>query len=174
MSGRHSRNRKYSLQRHFIEKEKQNKTQNPLCLWTCRSDAVQQRYFTRRFMWIGMICEPVSCSRAAHLGRMIFSLGWSEAKSLKVLNLTEGGWRKGLAPKLNSHCWYDIKLAAAKKPDLRGKESPDAVHFEGQSEAVRKGAGKNRAKRRSKKMLDYAYVAEENTCFSGGSWCPFR
>lgn len=21
-------------------------------------------------------------------------------------------------PKLNSHCWYDMKLAAAKKPDL--------------------------------------------------------
>lgn len=53
-----------------------------------------------------------------YLGRMIFSLGSSEAKSLKVLNLTDGGWRKGLAPKLNSHCWYDIKLAAAKKPDL--------------------------------------------------------
>lgn len=54
----------------------------------------------------------------SHLGRMIFSLGSSEAKSLKVLNLTEGAWRKGLAPKLNSHCWYDMKLAAAKKPDL--------------------------------------------------------
>lgn len=53
-----------------------------------------------------------------YLGRMIFSLGSNEAKSLKVLNLTDGGWRKGLAPKLNSHCWYDIKLAAAKKPDL--------------------------------------------------------
>lgn len=51
-------------------------------------------------------------------GRMIFSLGRSEANSLKVLNLTEGGCRKGLAPKLNSHCWYDIKLAAAKNPDL--------------------------------------------------------
>lgn len=51
---------------------------------------------------------------------MIFSLGRSEAKSLKVLNLTGGGWRKGLAPKLNSHCWYDMKLAAAKKPDLGG------------------------------------------------------
>jgi hypothetical protein len=24
-----------------------------------------------------------------------------------------------LAPKLNSHCWYDIKLAAAKKPLLK-------------------------------------------------------
>lgn len=58
----------------------------------------------------------------AHLGRMIFSLGWSDAKSLKVLNLTGGGWRKGLAPKLNSHCWYDMKLAAAKKPDLKGQE----------------------------------------------------
>lgn len=51
---------------------------------------------------------------------MIFSLGCREAKSLKVLNLTGGGWRKGLDPKLNSHCWYDIKLAAAKNPDLRG------------------------------------------------------
>lgn len=60
----------------------------------------------------------------SYLGRMIFSLGSSEAKSLKVLNLTEGGWRKGLAPKLNSHCWYDMKLAAAKKPDLaqRGRK----------------------------------------------------
>lgn len=67
----------------------------------------------------------------SHLGRMIFSLGSSEAKSLKVLNLTEGGWRKGLAPKLNSHCWYDIKLAAAKKPDLtthRGERKKE-VHF---------------------------------------------
>lgn len=68
------------------------------------------------------------------LGRIIFSLGSSDAKSLKVLNLTEGGWRKGLAPKLNSHCWYDIKLAAAKNPD----------------------------------------VADEKTCFSGGSCCPFK
>lgn len=58
---------------------------------------------------------------------MIFSLGSSEAKSLKVLNFTEGGWRKGLAPKLNSHCWYDMKLAAAKKPDLaqRGRKHRD-------------------------------------------------
>lgn len=23
-----------------------------------------------------------------------------------------------MAPKLNSHCWYDMKLAAAKKPDV--------------------------------------------------------
>lgn len=42
---------------------------------------------------------------STHLGRMIFSLGCSQAKSLKVLNLMEGGWRKDLAPKLNSHCW---------------------------------------------------------------------
>lgn len=60
----------------------------------------------------------LSCYQMLYLGRIIFSLGSSDAKSLKVLNLTEGGWRKGLAPKLNSHCWYDIKLAAAKNPDL--------------------------------------------------------
>ena len=63
-------------------------------------------------------CHP-TLSFISHLGKMIFSLGSSEAKSLKVLNLTGGGWRKGLAPKLNSHCWYDIKLAAAKKPELQ-------------------------------------------------------
>lgn len=69
-------------------------------------------------LYITIICIIKVICIISHLGKMIFSLGSREAKSLKVLNLTDGGWRKGLAPKLNSHCWYDIKLAAAKKPDL--------------------------------------------------------
>lgn len=35
--------------------------------------------------------DRVQNSFMSHLGRMIFSLGSSEAKSLKVLNLTDGG-----------------------------------------------------------------------------------
>lgn len=125
----------------------------------------------------------------SHLGRMIFSLGSSEAKSLKVLNFTEGGWRKGLAPKLNSHCWYDIKLAAAKKPDLtrnRGK-AKKLVHLSingGREErGWEDGQGKGKDRKRMKRLTSdtrggwlcvWTYVAEEKTCFSGGSWCPFR
>lgn len=109
--------------------------------WTPHSNEVQWSYSTRttcvyarpRFCVASrIIIHWLFSGTVAHLGRMIFSLGCSEAKSLKVLNLTEGGWRKGLAPKLNSHCWYDIKLAAAKKPDLRGKNGP----FEGQQDEL--------------------------------------
>lgn len=115
-------------------------------------------------------CVPLGCCAAelrskddsrwfglfAHLGRMIFSLGWSEAKSLKVLNLTEGGWRKGLAPKLNSHCWYDIKLAAAKKPDLKGEESADVVHLRDSrrwGERHRKEPSKTREQENARRRL---------------------
>lgn len=49
--------------------------------------------------------KDLSFQQLKYLGRMIFSSDASDANSLKVLNLTEGGWRKGLAPKLNSHCW---------------------------------------------------------------------
>lgn len=79
-------------------------------------------------------CHKISLSTSfiSYLGRMIFSLGSSDAKSLKVLNLTEGGWRKGLAPKLNSHCWYDIKLAAAKKPDLTEMKERNVIRLEEQ------------------------------------------
>ena len=36
-----------------------------------------------------------------------------------------------MAPKLNSHCWYDMKLAAAKKPDLkRGRHSRKEAEVE--------------------------------------------
>lgn len=108
-----------------------------------------------------------------YLGRMIFSLGRSEAKSLKVLNLTGGGWRKGLAPKLNSHCWYDIKLAAAKKPDLSGCRLGG-----GRKEARKENRGENSSGTKIGYTLRVygrsSYVAEEKTCFSGGSWCPFR
>lgn len=100
------------------------------------------------------VSQTTSYSIIAHLGRMIFSLGCSEAKSLKVLNLTEGGWRKGLAPKLNSHCWYDIKLAAAKKPDLGGKERTKRIHLwasvcEGQRKELRNDSKQHWNKRSS-------------------------
>lgn len=139
----------------------------------------------------------------SHLGRMIFSLGSSEAKSLKVLNLTGGGWRKGLAPKLNSHCWYDIKLAAAKKPDLTdtdGGKKEEIKKFvceliwahkieEGHIVKREKRSGKGRTERKRKEWTEQnnhcnfrwgtvwvrTYVAEEKTCFSGSSsCCPFR
>lgn len=32
-----------------------------------------------------------------------------------------------MAPKLNSHCWYDMKLAAAKNPDLQGDPNTSAT-----------------------------------------------
>ena len=41
--------------------------------------------------------------------------------TLKELNGEEGGCLKGRQPKLNSHCWNDMKLAAGKKPDLAKK-----------------------------------------------------
>ena len=46
--------------------------------------------------------------------------------TLKELNGEEGGCLKGRQPKLNSHCWNDMKLAAGKKPDLEKRESLDS------------------------------------------------
>lgn len=71
-----------------------------------------------------------------------------------------------MAPKLNSHCWYDIKLAAAKKPDLR---RPRRGPFEGQPEVASKAQERTEQNGEMEKMIDCAYVAEEKTCFSGGS-----
>ena len=42
--------------------------------------------------------------------------------TLKELKGEEGGCLKGRQPKLNSHCWNDMKLAAGKKPDLGKKD----------------------------------------------------
>ena len=52
-------------------------------------------------------------------GRITFSSSDSPGWSLNTLNWDEGGWRNGLQPKLNSHCWNDMKLAAGKNPQLR-------------------------------------------------------
>lgn len=71
-------------------------------------------------------------------------------------------------PKLNSHCWYDIKLAAAKKPDLRGRREDRNGPLEGIMRCERHGKGLRNAPPEEAK-LDCTYVAEEKTCFSGGS-----
>ena len=42
--------------------------------------------------------------------------------TLKELKGEEGGCLKGRHPKLNSHCWNDMKLAAGKKPDLAKRD----------------------------------------------------
>lgn len=34
-----------------------------------------------------------------------------------------------MAPKLNSHCWYDMKLAAAKNPDLTRSKRKERVYL---------------------------------------------
>ena len=49
-----------------------------------------------------------------------FAIATLEA-TLKELKGEEGGCLKGRHPKLNSHCWNDIKLAAGKNPDLATK-----------------------------------------------------
>ena len=54
-----------------------------------------------------------------YLGRMSLSSLDSCPWSLKLLNSHGGGKRNGRDPKLNWHCWNDMKLAAAKKPDLK-------------------------------------------------------
>ena len=38
---------------------------------------------------------------------------------MRDLKGDEGGYLKGFHPKLNSHCWKDIKLAAGKNPELK-------------------------------------------------------
>ena len=54
----------------------------------------------------------------SYLGKMTFSSDDNEAWSLNAWNaLSLGGYRNGVAPKLNWHCWNDIKLAAAKNPE---------------------------------------------------------
>ncbi len=54
----------------------------------------------------------------ANLGSMTFSSGVSFAWSLNAWkSRSRGGNLKGDEPKLNRHCWKDMKLAAAKKPD---------------------------------------------------------
>ena len=56
-----------------------------------------------------------------HLGRMTFWSSDSSPNSLNVLYLiVVGGCLNGVAPKLNWHCWKDMKLAAAKIPCLEG------------------------------------------------------
>lgn len=44
-----------------------------------------------------------------------------------------------MAPKLNSHCWYDMKLAAAKKPDLTEVKERKRGSFQKRQRNRRKG-----------------------------------
>jgi len=56
----------------------------------------------------------------AYLGKICFASSSKCAWSLKFSNcLSHGGNLNGLLPKLNLHCWNDMKLAAAKNPDLQ-------------------------------------------------------
>lgn len=55
-----------------------------------------------------------------YFGRMILSSSERYACWLKDENSRSvGGYLKGVAPKLKEHCWWDMKLAAAKNPFLR-------------------------------------------------------
>lgn len=55
-----------------------------------------------------------------YLGKICLSSSSKWAWSLKFSNcLSLGGNLNGLLPKLNLHCWNDMKLAAAKNPDLK-------------------------------------------------------
>ena len=57
-----------------------------------------------------------------YLGSITLSSDGISAYSLNVLKGRLGGYLNGVMPKLNRHCWKDMKLAAAKKPVLeRGK-----------------------------------------------------
>lgn len=75
----------------------------PLCPQGLSS--VSAIWSQQRVQQLSLMLTCFSRARRRCLGRIIFSSDASEAKSLKVLNLTDGGWRKGFAPKLNSHCW---------------------------------------------------------------------
>ena len=63
------------------------------------------------------------------LGRILRSSSLSWHKSLKDLNSVSGGYLYGLQPKLNSHCWNDMKLAAGKKPELNENLSLKGCSF---------------------------------------------
>jgi hypothetical protein len=53
-------------------------------------------------------------------GNTTLSSALRKAWSLKFWNSTpRGGKRNGLFPKLKRHCWNDMKLAAANRPDLK-------------------------------------------------------
>jgi len=54
-------------------------------------------------------CKP-------NLGKITRSSSVKCARSLNVWNWAGGGNTKGRSPKLNRHCWKDMKLAAAKNP----------------------------------------------------------
>lgn len=82
---------------------KAHSIQIPLCEQGLSS--VSAIWSQQRVQQLSLMLTCLSNARRLCLGRMIFSSDASEANSLKVLNLIEGGWRKGLAPKLNSHCW---------------------------------------------------------------------
>lgn len=82
---------------------KAHSMQIPLCKQGLSS--VSAIWSQQRVQQLSLMLTCLSKARRLCLGRMIFSSDASEANSLNVLNLMEGGWRKGLAPKLNSHCW---------------------------------------------------------------------
>jgi hypothetical protein len=53
------------------------------------------------------------------LGRIILCSSLISPLALKDSNdVVVGGYMNGREPKLNRHCWNDMKLAAAKNPDL--------------------------------------------------------
>lgn len=65
----------------------------------------------------------------AYRGNTTLSSGLRTAWSLKFWNfLSRGGKRNGSLPKLKRHCWKDMKLAAAKKPDLKHTDG-DSKHY---------------------------------------------
>lgn len=91
--------------------------QNPLC-WqgSSRTAALRSKHRVQESSRT-VLC--LSFSIRMCLGRMTLSSSVRWAKELKQENWTPlGGNLNGERPKLNSHCWKVMKLAAAKKPDL--------------------------------------------------------
>lgn len=63
-----------------------------------------------------------------------------------------------MAPKLNSHCWYDIKLAAAKKPDLTEIKVKEKKGFKLREKR------KNRRKKRERRIKKEGKSEIMRTC----------
>ena len=85
-----------------------SKLNNSLCRnkWVTTSHFIIPEFYFTRIM-------------ITHLGKITFSSSDSLPWLLKHWKSLFGGYLNGEAPKLNSHCWKDMKLAAAKKPVLK-------------------------------------------------------
>jgi len=90
--------------------------QNPLCPHgkSCIEAASSKHKVQAFSLTLSLFIASIFIGR----GMIIFSSFESLDTWLKDWNWVLGGNLNGFHPKLNSHCWNDMKLAAGKKPEL--------------------------------------------------------